>query len=116
MLSSRSSIRGKIKVIALLSPTRPASAKSYSLVAETVPGVSALSIVGLVAPAATPRELVRKISSDIAQSVKSSDLTERMTQLGMEPVGSTAAQFDALIRAEIDKWARVVKISGAKAD
>jgi tripartite-type tricarboxylate transporter receptor subunit TctC len=107
---------GKIKVIALLSPTRPASAKGYSLVAETVPGVSALSLVGLVAPAATPRELVRKISSDIAQSVKSSDLTERMTLLGMEPVGSTAGEFDALIRAEIDKWARVVKISGAKAD
>jgi tripartite-type tricarboxylate transporter receptor subunit TctC len=107
---------GKIKVIALLSPTRPASAKGYGLVAETVPGVSALSIVGLVAPAATPRELVRKISSDIAQSVKSSDLTERMTQLGMEPVGSTPEQFEALIRTEIEKWSRVVKISGAKVD
>ena len=39
-----------------------------------------------------------------------------MTQLGMEPVGSTPEQFDALIRAEIDKWSRVVKASGAKVD
>ncbi len=39
-----------------------------------------------------------------------------MTQLGMEPVGSTPEQFDALIRSEIEKWARVVKISGAKID
>jgi tripartite-type tricarboxylate transporter receptor subunit TctC len=39
-----------------------------------------------------------------------------MTQLGMEPVGSTPEQFDALIRAEMEKWARVVKLSGAKAD
>src|SRR5262245_2334271 len=107
---------GKIKVIALLSPTRPASAKQYEVVAETVPGVSALSMVGLVAAAGTPRERVQQISSDIARAVTSSDLTERMTQLGMEPVGSTPAEFDALIRAEIDKWARVVKISGAKVD
>jgi tripartite-type tricarboxylate transporter receptor subunit TctC len=48
--------------------------------------------------------------------VKSSDLTERMKQQGMEPVGSTPEQFDALIRSEIDKWAKVVKLSGAKVD
>jgi len=107
---------GKIKVIALLSPTRPASAKGYEVVAETVPGVSALSMVGLVAAGGTPRDLVQKISSDVARAVKGSDLTERMTQLGMEPVGSTPAEFDALIRAEIEKWSRGAHISGAKAD
>jgi tripartite-type tricarboxylate transporter receptor subunit TctC len=104
---------GKIKVIALLSPQR---VSGYPVVAETVPGVSALSIVGLVAAGGTPRELVQRISADVSKAVKSSDLTERMTQLGMEPVGSSPEQFDALIRAEIEKWARVVKISGAKAD
>jgi tripartite-type tricarboxylate transporter receptor subunit TctC len=107
---------GKLKVIALLSPTRPSNAKQYGLVTETVPGVSALSIVGLVATAATPRDLVRKISDDVSKAVRSSDLTDRMTQLGMEPVGSTPEQFDTLIRAEIEKWSRVVKLSGAKAD
>jgi tripartite-type tricarboxylate transporter receptor subunit TctC len=104
---------GKIKVIALLSPQRVAN---LPVVAETVPGVSALSIVGLVAAGGTPRELVQRLSADVSKAVKSSDLTERMTQLGMEPVGSTPAEFDALIRSEIEKWARVVKISGAKAD
>jgi tripartite-type tricarboxylate transporter receptor subunit TctC len=107
---------GKIKVIALLSPTRPASAKQYGVVAETLPEVSALSMVGLVAAGGTPRELVQRISSDVGRAVKSSDLTARMTQLGMEPVGSTPAEFDALIRAEIEKWSRVVRVSGAKAD
>jgi tripartite-type tricarboxylate transporter receptor subunit TctC len=104
---------GKIKAIALLSPQR---VSNLPVVAETVPGVSALSIVGLVAAGGTPRELVRKLSEDVAKAVRSSDLTERMTQLGMEPVGSTPEQFDALIRSEIEKWARVVKTSGAKAD
>jgi tripartite-type tricarboxylate transporter receptor subunit TctC len=104
---------GKIKVIALLSPKR---VSDLPVVAEVVPGVSALSIVGLVAAGGTPRDLVQRLSADVARAVKSSDLTDRMTQLGMEPVGSSPEQFDALIRAEIEKWARVVKISGAKAD
>jgi tripartite-type tricarboxylate transporter receptor subunit TctC len=107
---------GRIKVLALLSPQRAAEAPEYPVVAEAVPGVSALSLVGVVAAAATPRELVNRISADIARAVKSSDLTERMKQQGMEPVGSTPDQFDALIRAEIEKWAKVVKISGARAD
>jgi tripartite-type tricarboxylate transporter receptor subunit TctC len=106
---------GKIRPIALLSPQRIAGS-SIPVVAETVPGVSALSIVGIVAAAATPRDLVRKISSDLSKAIQGSDLTDRMVQLGMEPVGSTPEQFDALIRAEIDKWARVVKASGAKVD
>ena len=107
---------GKIKVLALLSPRRAPDAPDYPVVSESVPGVSALSLVGIVAPAATPRDLVYKISADIARAVKSSDLTERMKQQGMEPIGSTPEQFDALIRAEIEKWAKVVRISGAKAD
>jgi len=107
---------GKIKVLALLSPKRDPDAPEYPVVSESVPGVSALSLVGIVAPAATPKDLVAKISADIAKAVKSSDLTERMKQQGMEPIGSTPEQFDAVIRSEIEKWAKVVKLSGAKAD
>jgi tripartite-type tricarboxylate transporter receptor subunit TctC len=107
---------GKIKVLALLSPKRDPDAPEYPVVSESVPGVSALSLVGIVAPAATPKDLVARISADIAKAVKSSDLTGRMKQQGMEPIGSTPEQFDALIRSEIEKWAKVVKLSGAKAD
>ena len=107
---------GKIKVLALLSPQRAPESPEYPLVSESVPGVSALSIVGIVVPAATPREVVRKISADISRAVKSTDLTDRMKQQGMEPVGSTPEQFDSLIRSEIEKWAKVVKASGARVD
>jgi tripartite-type tricarboxylate transporter receptor subunit TctC len=107
---------GRIKVLALLSPQRAPESPEYPVVAEAVPGVSALSLVGIVAPAATPRDLVRKIGVDIARAVKSSSLTDRMKQQGMEPVGSMPEEFDALISSEIDKWAKVVKLSGAKVD
>jgi tripartite-type tricarboxylate transporter receptor subunit TctC len=107
---------GKIKVLALLSPKRDPDAPEYPVVSESVPGVSALSLVGIVAPAATPKDLVNHISADIAKAVKSSDLTDRMKQQGMEPIGSTPEQFDALIRSEIEKWAKVVKLSGARVD
>ena len=107
---------GKLKAIALLSPSRPASAPEIPLVIETVPGVAAISLVGLVVPSATPREVVRKASADIAQAVRGSDLRERMVQQGMEPIGSTPEEFDAMIRAEIIKWAPAVKASGAKVD
>lgn len=107
---------GRIKQIALLSPQRVKDYPDLPVVAETVPGVSALSIVGIVAPGATPRPLVQRISADLAKAIRSSDLTERMLQQGMEPVGSTPEQFEALIRSEIEKWSKVVKLSGAKAD
>src|SRR5213596_1776297 len=83
---------GKIKVLALLSPRRAPESPEYPAVAETVPGVSALSLVGIVAPSATPRDLVNRIGADIARAVKASDLTERMRQQGMEPMRLTRSR------------------------
>ncbi len=53
----------------------------------------------------TPKDLLHRISADIAQVVREPDAIERMASLGMEPVGSTPEEYDALIRSEIDKWA-----------
>jgi tripartite-type tricarboxylate transporter receptor subunit TctC len=105
---------GKLKALALLSPQRVKTLPELPVIAETVPGVSSLSIVGLVAPRATPRELVRRISTDVAKALRSADLNARMTEVGMEPVGSTPEQFDAFIRSEIERWSAMVKTSGAK--
>jgi tripartite-type tricarboxylate transporter receptor subunit TctC len=105
---------GRMKVIALSSPSRAASSPEIPLIQDTVPGFNAMSLIGVIAPAGVPPALLRKISTDIAQAVRSPDVTARMAQLGMEPVGSTAEQYNATIRTEIDKWARVIKTSGIK--
>ena len=107
---------GRLKVLALMSPVRPATSPELPVIAEAVPGVSSTSIIGIVVAAATPRDLVQKISADIARSVKNSDLSRRMIEMGMEPVGSKPEEYDALIRSEIEKWGPVVKASGATAD
>ena len=81
-----------------------------------MPGFSAMSFIGVVAPAGLPPALLRKISADIGLAVRTPEVTARMTQLGMEPVGSTSEQYNAVIRQEIDKWARAIKTSGIKLD
>ena len=107
---------GKVKLLATTGPQRAPTAPDVPTVAETLPGFSVLSISGVVVPSATPREIVRKASADINRALASPDLAERMAQQGMEPSGNTPEQFDAFIRAEIEKWSTVVKASGAKRD
>jgi tripartite-type tricarboxylate transporter receptor subunit TctC len=104
----------RLKVLALSSPKRSVSNPEIPLVADAVPGFSAMSFIGVVAPAGVPKALLAQIGADIARAVKSPELSERMTQLGMEPAGSTPDEYDTTIRTEIDKWSRVVKAAGIK--
>ncbi len=107
---------GKLKVMAVASPKRTAFAPEYPVIAETIPEFSVPSIMGLIAPRATPREIVNRIQSDALKAMNSPDLSARIRQLYMEPVGSSPEEFDSFIRTEIEKWAAVVKTSGATVD
>jgi tripartite-type tricarboxylate transporter receptor subunit TctC len=107
---------GKLKVLALMSPRRLASSPEFPVIAETLPGVSATSMVGIVAPSGTPRDLLQRISADIAREIRSSELTRQLEELGTEPVGSRPEEYDARIREEIDKWAKVVRAAKVTVD
>jgi tripartite-type tricarboxylate transporter receptor subunit TctC len=107
---------GGLKPIAIMSPKRSPIAPEIPTVAETLPGFSVESVFGAVVPAATPRDVVHKISADMNKALQTPEVKQRMADIGLTPMGNTPEQFDAFIRAEIPKWARVVKASGATAD
>lgn len=106
----------RLKVIALSSPKRAVSNPEIPLIADTLPGFSAMSSIGIIAPAGVPQALLQKISADVAQAVRSPEMGTRMAALGLEPVGSTPEQYNAQIRQEIDKWAAIVKTANIKID
>ena len=104
----------RLKVLALSSPKRALSNPEIPLIADTLPGFSAMSSIGVIAPAGLPPALLQKISADIATVVHSQEMAARMAPLGLEPVGSTSEQYNAHIRTEIDKWAAVIRTAGIK--
>ena len=107
---------GGLKPIAIMSTRRSAIAPEIPTVAETLPGFSVESVFGAVVPSATPREVVRKLSADINKVLQTAEVRQRMADIGLTPVGNSPEEFDAYIRSEIPKWAKVVKDSGATAD
>ncbi len=106
----------QVKPIAVMSPTRAATHPNIPTFAETLPGFNVMSITGVVAPGGTPKDIVDKISHDINTALKSADLKQRMAEVGMGPHGTTPEEFEQFVRTEIEKWAKVVKTSGAKLD
>ena len=108
---------GKVKGLAVASGKRTISAPDIPTVAEAgVPGYDAVGWFGLVAPAGTPRDVVAKLNAETVRIMTLPEVRERVLATGAEPATGTAEAFGAFIAAEIPKWERVVKTSGAKAN
>ncbi|OGA09548.1 MAG: hypothetical protein A3H33_14760 [Betaproteobacteria bacterium RIFCSPLOWO2_02_FULL_65_20] len=107
---------GKLKVLAVGAGKRVDLLPEVPAVAETVPGFDVSAFFGVVAPSATPRDLIHKLGIDFAKALDAPEVKGKLASLGMVAVGSTPEQFDAFIRSEIVKWAEVVKGAGAKVD
>jgi tripartite-type tricarboxylate transporter receptor subunit TctC len=79
-----------------------------------VEGVEVPVWYALLAPAATPREVVTTLGNATARAARSPDTKQRLVEQGADPVGNTPDEFAKLLRAEVTKYAEIVRISGAK--
>jgi len=108
---------GKVKILAVSTSQRSPQTPDVPTVAEMgVPGYEFVAEIGVLAPAGTPAEIIGLLSREISKAVKQPDLVQRFAQLGIDPVGSTPEAYAAINRADYEKFARVVKISGVKID
>jgi tripartite-type tricarboxylate transporter receptor subunit TctC len=108
---------GRMKGLAVTSLKRSAAFPNLPTVAEeALPGYEAGIWWGVLAPAATPRELVNKIRSDFVKVLQMPETRTTLSRQGGEPVGSTPEEFQKMIVTEIAQWAKVVKAAGIKAD
>jgi len=108
---------GKLRALAVSSARRFPSMPDVPTVAELgMAGFETGSYQGIVAPANTPRDIVEKLHATITSVLASPEMKDRLDKAGAELRPQSSAQFGAFIRTEKDKWAKVVKDSGAKFD
>jgi tripartite-type tricarboxylate transporter receptor subunit TctC len=107
---------GKIRALAQTTAKRSSAAPDIPTVAETVPGFEATTWFAVFAPAGTPADVVTRIHAELRRVFALPDVLEKLQTLGLEPWISTPNELAQFQAAEILKWAKVVKESGARAD
>jgi len=108
---------GKIKPVAVFSNKRiPGAAEVPTIVESGGPALEGSTWVLFLAPAATPRDIVNRLSQETAKAIRSPELKARFEALGIESVGSTPEQAGKFLDEEIVKWAKVIKAADVKAE
>jgi len=108
---------GKLKVIAITSAKRSAQLPDVPTLAESgYKGFEAVTWFGVLAPANTPAAIVAQLNKAINQALKQPDVADKLRSEGGEILGGTPEQSSTLLRAEVPRWAKIVKESGATLD
>jgi tripartite-type tricarboxylate transporter receptor subunit TctC len=105
---------GKLRGLAVTNPKRVAALPDIPAVAEALPGFELVGWYGIAGPAKMPPQIVSKLNAEIVRILHSPELRERIVADGAEPVGSSPEEFRQFMLADLDKAAKLVKLSGAK--
>src|SRR4051812_1216111 len=117
MVSAQSQIKGgRLRAIGVTGPKRSPAMPDVAALAEAVPGFDVVSWYGLFAPSGTPRAIVVKVNADVKKVLALPEIRDRLAGEGAEVAPSTPEEFAQLIKSDMGKWSRVVKMSGAHAD
>jgi tripartite-type tricarboxylate transporter receptor subunit TctC len=107
---------GKLRAIAVTTPKRIPALPELPAMAEAVPGFEVVGWYGIIGPANMPRPLVDRLNTELLKILQNPEVRERIVADGSEPAGSTPEEFRKFMHADLEKWAKVVKESGAKLD
>ena len=110
-------IRSLCCALATTGPKRSAGAPELPTVAEAgVTGYEVGAWYGVLAPVGTPKPIIGKLSEELARIMRIPEVRASLLAQGSEPAGSTPEEYAKFLRAEIDKWAKITKASGMRAD
>ena len=108
---------GRLKALAVTSSVRSVVVPELPTVAEAgFPGFESSAWIGMVAPAGTPKPIIDRLSRELVAIIRSQDVREKMLRIYFQPVGTAPEGLSNLMRAERDRWAKVIRQSGASAD
>ncbi len=105
---------GQIRALGITAEKRAAAAPEMPTLIESGINVSGGNWVGWLMPSGTPKAVIERLSAEIMPALKREELRERMVRLGVEPVGSTPAEFSRFLKAEVDKWGKVIRQAGIR--
>ena len=117
LLTSLSIVKaGRLKALGVTSARRLATVPDIPAIAETVPGYESDTWQGILVPKGTPPAIVNRLNHEIARIMRSPEAIDRFANQGAEPVAGSPEEFGAYIKAELAKYARVIKSAGIKAE
>ena len=108
---------GKLRALGVTTAKRSMLVPHLPTIAESgLPGYEVTQWYGMQVPTGTPKDVIAKINGEVGKILAMPDIIEKLASLGAEPAPSTPELMTAYVKSETEKWAKVVKASGAKAD